>query len=188
MRLFHPSELRSKPFDDLQPGDCFFDAAHGVLLAVFAFRTVNDPHGQLFLVPLGGPQSLIASPLRPEPGKFGVKRLATFTLKGSFHISLDPTDQTQASSTDARPLLIMRDGPTILTQVIRNRAVPMQREGFLLNLETFECDYADERRQMEIGDAPSFESWSLVFTAEPNCGVVFFQQHSPANAQKEKAA
>jgi hypothetical protein len=84
-------------------------------------------------------------------------------------------------------LLVTRNGPAIYTQVLRQPAVPMQRDGFLLNLATFECDFVDDRRRMEIVDAIAIERWSLVFNAEPNIGTVFFQ-HPARRVDTEEAA
>lgn len=187
MKLFNPSELQSQSFHDLQAGQCFFDTDEKARTVVFALAS-GEGDGQRFLVPLSGAGCLVATPMSPRSGDYGAKRVLPINLVGSFSVRFDsdPVEGRTAHSGKA-PLLVTRNGPAIYTHVLRHPAVPMQRDGFLLNLATFECDFVDDRRRMEIVDAIAIERWSLVFNAEPNLGTVFFQ-HPAQRKDLEKAA
>lgn len=177
MKLFHPSELQSKPFNDLAAGHCYYDTRTRAWTAVFALAS-EDGTGRRFLVPFGGDRPLIATIFRPEAGLNGTKRVIAFDIMDAFGIRFDSEPVGNAELESRAPLLILKGGPVIQSLAIRNPSVPMQREGFLLNLATFECDFADPH-EMEIADANAIERWSLIFKDELNRGTMFFQ-HQPA--------
>jgi len=187
MKLFHTSELHSKPFNDLTIGHCFYDTTARAWTIVFALANSEDK-GQKFLVPLSGANSLVATPWRPDAGNCGVKRVLTFDLKGSFGIRLDSEPmENQGAHSASKPLLVLKNGPAIYSQVMRNPSVPVQRDGFLLNLDSFHCEFANEFREMDISDATVIEHWSLVLNAAPNLGKVFFQQSSTQHTREVAA-
>lgn len=176
MKLFDPSELQSKPVNELKKGQAFYDVDAASWMIVFGLER-RDGNVRRIVVPLVGENALVATPLIPDEDE--IKRVFQFDLGGSFHVRFDSKPiPSHLVRPDSKPLLIMRNGPVIHTAVIRNPAVPMQRAGFLLNLLTFECDFANERPN-EINDATAIERWSLVFKDELNRGTVFFQ-HQPA--------
>lgn len=178
MKLFNPSELQSTSYNDLVAGQCFYDTDYSSWFVVFALAGDGES-SERYLVPLSGDNYLVASPFKPQTANYGIKRVVAFNLWNSFTIKLD-SEPTISQDVDSwqMPLLIMQDGPAVYTQVIRNRAVPRQREGLLLNWASFQCDFADPHR-MEIADAVGIESWALIFKDEPNRGKVFFQHQPP---------
>lgn len=173
MNLFNPSELQSKLFNDLTAGQCFYDTRTQSWTAVFALAS-EDGTGQRFLVPFAGDRPLVAVTFRPESGLGGAKRVIALEFRDAFRIRFDSKPIANTELESFAPLLVMRRGPVIHSQVIRNPSVPMQREGFLLNLATFECDFANPH-ESEIADATAIERWSLVVNNEPNLGTVFFE-------------
>lgn len=184
MKLFNPSELQAKPFNELKKGQAFYDIDSASWAIVFGM-TRPDGHVRRFVAPLSGENALVPTTFVQDEDE--IKTAFQFDLGGSFHVRFDsepiPSHRVQP---DSKPLLIMRDGPAIQTAVIRNPAVPMQRAGFLLNLLTFECDFTNEHPN-EINDAVAIERWSLVFNAEPNRGTVLFQ-YPPQHKDLEEAA
>lgn len=173
MKLFEFSELQSKPFNDLAAGQVFYDTRAQAWTGVFALAS-NDGGGQRFLVPFGGARPLIATVFRPEAGLRGIKRVMAIEVSNALGVLFDSKPVANTELESFAPLLVMAGGPMVQSLVIRNPSVPMQREGFLLNLATFECDFADAH-EMEIADATAIERWSLVFKDELNRGTVFFQ-------------